>query len=270
LLLNDPDLLLLDEPTNFLDFEGLTWLEHYLLDSATTLLVVSHDRLFLDRVATQIFALQGTGVQGYRGNYSAYRSEYEVEKKSLERAYQDQQRLINRTEKQIRESKADRRSKRQARSRQKQLAKLTKLHRPDAEKRFHLDLAYSGRSGRKVIIFERVAKSFGERFLFRELSFEIRWGERIALIGPNGAGKSTLLKMIAGVEQPTAGQIRLGPAVSTAYFAQEREQLHPERSVLDEITAASDLDLAQARNHLGRYLFSGDDVFKKTASPQRR
>lgn len=266
LLLNDPDLLLLDEPTNFLDFEGLTWLEHYLLDSATTLLVVSHDRLFLDRVATQIFALQGTGVQGYRGNYSAYRSEYEVEKKSLERAYQDQQRLINRTEKQIRESKADRRSKRQARSRQKQLAKLTKLHRPDAEKRFHLDLAYSGRSGRKVIIFERVAKSFGERFLFRELSFEIRWGERIALIGPNGAGKSTLLKMIAGVEQPTAGQIRLGPAVSTAYFAQEREQLHPERSVLDEITAASDLDLAQARNHLGRYLFSGDDVFKKTAT----
>ena len=127
-------------------------------------------------------------------------------------------------------------------------------------------MAYSGRSGRKVIIFERVAKSFGERFLFRELSFEIRWGERIALIGPNGAGKSTLLKMIAGVEQPTAGQIRLGPAVSTAYFAQEREQLHPERSVLDEITAASDLDLAQARNHLGRYLFSGDDVFKKTAT----
>lgn len=266
LLLSDPDLLLLDEPTNFLDFEGLTWLERHLIDSPATLLVVSHDRFFLDRVAMQIFALQGNTVQSYRGNYSAYRSEYEAERKSMERAYLEQQRLIARTERQIRESKADRRSKRQARSRQKQLEKLTELHRPEAEKRFHLDLAYSGRSGRKVITAAGVARSFGARRLFEDLSFEIRWGDRVALVGPNGSGKSTLMKMIAGVEQPSAGEIRLGPAVSVAYFAQEREQLHPERSVLEEITAASDLDLPQARSHLGRYLFSGDDVFKKTAA----
>lgn len=266
LLLSDPDLLLLDEPTNFLDFDGLIWLERYLLESSATLLVVSHDRFFLDRVVTQIFALQENTVRGYRGNYSAYRSVYEDERKSSEKAYLEQQRLIALTERQIRESKADRRSKRQARSRQKKLDKLTPLHRPAGEQRFHLDLAFIGRSGRQVIIASDLAKSFGEKRLFEGLSFEIRWGDRVALVGPNGSGKSTLLKMITRTEQPSAGQIRLGPAVSAAYFAQEQEQLHSERTALEEITAASDLDLPQARQHLGRYLFSGDDVFKKIAT----
>ena len=266
LLLSDPDLLLLDEPTNFLDFDGLTWLERYLLESSSTLLVVSHDRFFLDRVVTQIFALEENSVHSYRGNYSAYRSAYAEERKSSEKAYLEQQRLIARTERQIRESKADRRSKRQARSRQKKLDKLTPLQRPAGEKRFHLDFTFSGRSGRQVITATDLAKSFGEKRLFKELSFEIRWGDRVALVGPNGSGKSTLLKMITGAEKPSAGQIRLGPAVSAAYFAQEQEQLDPERTALEEITFASDLDLPQARRHLGRYLFSGDDVFKKIAT----
>lgn len=266
LLLRDPDLLLLDEPTNYLDFDGLAWLEKYLVDSPATLLVVSHDRFFLDRVISQLFALEDQKLQGYRGNYSAYRTRYETEKKSREQAYREQQRLIAQAEKQIRESKADRRSKRQARSRQKQLDRRPPLHRPAPEKRFSLDLDYSGRSGRQVIIFEQVAKSFGDKILFDGLTFEIRWGDRVALIGPNGSGKSTLLKMITGIERPSAGQICLGSAVNVAYFAQEQEQLDPARTVLEEITAASSLDLKQARNYLGRYLFRGDDVFKKVAS----
>ncbi|NLA05513.1 MAG: ABC-F family ATP-binding cassette domain-containing protein, partial [Firmicutes bacterium] len=266
LLLGDPQLLLLDEPTNFLDFEGLAWLEKYLLDSPATLLVVSHDRFFLDRVVSQIFDLRAGNLHSYRGDYSAYRIRHEAQKKSARRAYREQQALIARTEKQIRQSKADRRSKRQARSRQKRLERLRPLGAPAAEKKFKLDLDYAGRSGRQVITFEEVSRSFGEKRLFEELSFQVRWGDRIALVGPNGAGKSTLLRMIAGLEQPSAGRIRLGPAVSVAYFAQEQEQLDPGSTVLEEIAAASDLGLKEARDHLGRYLFGGDDVFKKISS----
>ena len=266
LLLSDPELLLLDEPTNFLDFEGLAWLEKYLLDSPATLLVVSHDRFFLDRVVQQIFDLRAGMLQSYSGNYSDYRVRHEAQKKSAQHAYREQQELIARTEKQIRQSKADRRSKRQARSRQKALERLTLQRAPAAERRFKLHLDYSGRSGQQVIIFEKVSKAFDGKRLFDELSFQIRWGDRVALVGPNGAGKSTLLKMIAGLEQPSGGQIHLGPSVNVAYFAQEQEQLNPAGTVLEEITAASELDLEEARTHLGRYLFSGDDVFKKVSS----
>jgi ATP-binding cassette subfamily F protein 3 len=265
LLLRDPDLLLLDEPTNYLDFDGLAWLERYLADSRATMLIVSHDRYFLDRVVSQIFALEGLRLYSYRGNYSAYRDKHAAARKSLERAYREQQQLIEHTGMLIRESKADRRSKRQARSRQKMLDRLELLERPPEEESFHLNFDYTGRSGRQVVIFEQVRKSFGEKRLFDELNFEILWGDRVALVGPNGSGKSTLLKMIAGEERPGSGRIRLGPAVSVVYFAQEQEQLDPDRTVLEEITATSDLDLKQARNHLGRYLFRGDDVFKKVA-----
>ncbi len=266
LLLRDPDLLLLDEPTNYLDFEGLAWLERYLSDSRSTMLIVSHDRYFLDRVVSQIFALEGLRLYSYRGNYSDYRDKQAAARKSRERAYREQQQLIAHTGRLIRESKADRRSKRQARSRQKMLDRLELLERPPEEESFRLNFDYAGRSGRQVIIFEQVSKSFGEKRIFDEIDFEILWGDRVALIGPNGSGKSTLLKMIAGEERPGSGRIRLGPAVSVVYFAQEQEQLDPEHTVLEEITATSDLDLKQARNHLGRYLFRGDDVFKKVAS----
>ena len=265
LLLHDPHLLLLDEPTNYLDFEGLAWLESYLSESRSTMLIVSHDRFFLDRVVTQIFCLEGKKLYGYRGNYSAYRVKHEESRKSRERAYREQQQLIEHAGRLIRESKADRRSKRQARSRQKALERMELLERPPGEESFHLNFDFAGRSGRQVIIFDQVSKSFGEKRLFDELNFKIFWGDRVALIGPNGSGKSTLLKMIAGEEQPGLGKIRLGPAVRVIYFSQEQEQLNPHRSVLEEITASSDLDLKQARNHLGRYLFRGDDVFKKVA-----
>ncbi|MEW5784931.1 MAG: ABC-F family ATP-binding cassette domain-containing protein [Bacillota bacterium] len=263
LLLQEPDLLLLDEPTNFLDMEALYWLEKFLRDWPRALLVVSHDRYFLDRVAGRIFALERSKVKSYTGNYTAYLAQFQQEQADRERVYRRQQELLDRENKLIRESKADERSKRQARSRQKRLEKVEQVERPVEERSFNLGFDYAGRGSRVMISFEDIAKSFGEAALFQAINFEIRWGERVALVGPNGAGKTTLLKMIAGEVEPSAGKIRLGPAVRIVYFAQEQEQLDPGRTLIEEITAATDLDVKQARNHLGRYLFQGDDVFKK-------
>jgi ATP-binding cassette, subfamily F, member 3 len=263
LLLQDLDLLLLDEPTNFLDLTALEWLEKYLRDLRSALLVVSHDRFFLDRVASRIFALRGHQLKAYSGNYSAYQKKLESECLSTDREYKKQQLLKTREERLVREAKADERSKRQARSRQKRLDRLELVERLAPDKSFKPGLGYSGRSGRQVVIFDRVTKNFDQKNLFSDLSFEINWGDRIALIGPNGAGKSTLLKIISGSTRPTSGSIRLGPAVRVIYFDQEQEKLLPRQTLLETITAASELDLKEARNYLGRYLFRGDDVFKQ-------
>ncbi len=263
LLLQQPDLLLLDEPTNFLDLEGVEWLERYLRDSTSSLVVVSHDRYFIDKVAGRIFSLQEGSVKSYRGNYSAYLVQREQEREAAERAYRKRQALLEREERLIREAKMDERSKRQARSRQKRLDKLEAVERPVENRSFTPGFDYSGRGSRRVIRFEGVSKSYGHRVLFSDLSFEINWGDRVALVGPNGVGKSTLLKLIAAVEKPDKGRISLGPAVNVTYFAQEQDQLHPEHTLLDAIIASSDLDIKQARNHLGAYLFQGDAVYKK-------
>jgi len=265
LLLQDLDLLLLDEPTNFLDLAALEWLEKYLRDLNCALLVVSHDRYFLDRVVGKIFALKNHHLKSYQDNYSAYRQKLEHEQLSLEREYKKQQLLKSREERLVREAKADERSKRQARSRQKRLDNLVEVEHPDQEHSFSLGIGYSGRSGRLVVGFDDVSLSFGDNAILAKLSFEVRWGDRIALIGPNGAGKTTLLKLIAGELQPASGTIRLGPAVKVLYFSQEQEQLQQNRTLLETITDASQFDLKAARNHLGRYLFRGDDVFKKVS-----
>ncbi len=262
LLLQDLDLLLLDEPTNFLDLSALEWLEKYLRDYKGAVLVVSHDRYFLDRVVERIFALSKHHLKSYKGNYSSYQQKLEHERLSQQRDYQKQQLLKSREERLVREAKADERSKRQARSRQKRLDKLVEIERPDGGQGFSLGIKYSGRSGRLVVGFDAVNLSFDQSNLFSNLSFEIRWGDRVALIGPNGAGKTTLLKMIAGELEPDSGSIRLGPAVRVLYFSQEQEQLQGQRTLLETITEASELDPKAARNHLGRYLFRGDVVFK--------
>jgi len=265
LLLQNLDLLLLDEPTNFLDLSALDWLEKFLRDLNCALLVVSHDRFFLDRVVNRIFALRSHKIKAYSGNYSAYQKQLDLDRLSGERDYRHQQRIKARQERLVREAKADERSKRQARSRQKGLTKMEEIERPDEDRGFKLGLGYSGRSGRQVVIFDQVRKEFDGKAVFDDLSFEINWGDRIALIGPNGAGKSTLLKLIAGTLTPEAGAVRLGPAVRITYFDQEQEQLNPHLTLLETITAASELDLKEARNHLGRYLFKGDDVFKRVS-----
>jgi ATP-binding cassette, subfamily F, member 3 len=263
LLLQDLDLLLLDEPTNFLDLTALEWLEKYLRDLSSALIVVSHDRFFLDRVAGRIFALQGHSIKTYSGNYSAFQQQLAGESASAEREYRHLQLLKAREERLVREAKADQRSKRQARSRQKRLDKLEPVERHGRQQSFKLGLGYTGRSGRQVIVFDSVAKAFDQKTLFRNLTFEISWGDRIAFVGPNGAGKSTLLKIVSGALEPTTGTIRLGPAVKVLYFDQEQEQLHPQQTLLETITSASEMDIKEARNHLGRYLFRGDDVFKR-------
>ena len=308
LLLQDLDLLLLDEPTNFLDLSALEWLEKYLRELKCALIVVSHDRFFLDRVVSKIFALQGHSIKTYSGNYSAYQQQLALEQLSAERNYRQQQLLKEREERLVREAKADERSKRQARSRQKRLEKMEPLKGPgQRDESFKLGLGYTGRSSQQVIIFDQVCKEFQEnledstssagpdpagpdqgpdqgperagridltgesnkrkltpaKILFHDLSFEIRWGDRIALLGPNGSGKSTLLKLISGALKPTSGSIRLGPSVRVLYFDQEQEQLNPRQNLVETIISASDLDIRQARNHLGRYLFRGDDVFKQ-------
>ncbi len=265
LLLQDLDLLLLDEPTNFLDLSALEWLEKYLRDLTCALMVVSHDRFFLDRVVSRIFALRGSRVKSYSGNYSDYQKQLDQERLSTERDFRRQQLLKAREERMVREAKSDERSKRQARSRQKRLDKLEPVERHSREQSFKLGLGYTGRSGRQVIIFDRIGKKFDSKTIFSDLSFEIRWGDRIALIGPNGAGKTTLLKLASGEIKPTAGAVRLGPSVSVLYFDQEQEQLVPKQTLLETITTASDFDIKQARNHLGRYLFRGDDVFKQVS-----
>ncbi len=265
LLLQEQDLLLLDEPTNFLDLDALQWLEKYLHELSCALIVVSHDRYFLDRAVKRIFALQGTKVKTYSGNYSAFQRQLNEELLNSERERRHLELIKAREERLVREAKGDERSQRQAKSRQKRLEKMDSVELPPREQNFKLGLGYSGRSGRQVAIFDRVGISYEGAPVFADLTFEIRWGDRIALVGPNGSGKTTLLKLISGELQPTSGSIRLGSSVRVTYFSQEQEQLDPHRSLLETITAASELDQKEARNHLGRYLFRGDDVFKRVS-----
>ncbi|MBW6464487.1 MAG: ABC-F family ATP-binding cassette domain-containing protein, partial [Firmicutes bacterium] len=263
LLLQELDLLLLDEPTNFLDLLALQWLEKYLRDLSCAVIVVSHDRFFLDRSCNLIFALQNHSIKTYSGNYSAYQQKLEQERLSKDREYKQMLLHRAREERLVREAKADERSKRQARSRQKRLEKLETVTRVEDSHSFKLGLGYSGRSGRQVITFDQVSHHFDSKALFNQLSFEICWGDRIALIGPNGAGKTTLLKLISGALKPSHGHIRLGPAVRVLYFSQEQEHLVPHHDLIETIINSSDLNVKEARNLLGRYLFRGDDVFKQ-------
>ncbi len=262
LLLAEPDLLLLDEPTNFLDQEGLEWLERYLQEWRRTLLVVSHDRFFLDRLVGKIFLIEGHGLKAYRGNYSAFVEQRRLENVTRERAYRKQQAVIADEEKYIREAKGDERSQRQAASRQKKLAGLEPVERPAAGTTFHLKLDYTGGGGRLALSFDRVGKAYGPKEVLRDLSFKIYWGDRAALVGPNGSGKTTLLRLVAGEEEPTRGLVHFGAAVKPVYFSQEQEYLVPERTLLEEISISGGLDRQRARDLLGRYLFRGDDVFK--------
>ena len=263
LLLEDHDLLLLDEPTNYLDTEAVEWLEEFLKSWRGTLLVVSHDRFFLDQVVNGVAHMENHNLTVYQGNYSDFIKQYNMQKLSLEKAYQKQQEFKKKEEEFIRTSGAGEREKRQAKSREKRLEKLESIEKPQKEKELSLDFNYIGRAGQEVVVFEEVSKYFGETVLFRDASFRIMWGDKVALVGPNGAGKTTLLKIITGQSAASRGIVKLGPGVKTAYFDQEQGQLDLTKTVLEEIMDSFSLTLTEARNFLGRYLFQGEEVFKK-------
>ncbi|NLX91492.1 MAG: ABC-F family ATP-binding cassette domain-containing protein [Firmicutes bacterium] len=266
LLLREPDLLLLDEPTNSLDSESVEWLENYLGSWRGGLLVVSHDRFFLDRIAGKIVVLENKKLRSYRGNFSSFMAQREVERVTLEKAYKKQEATIKKDLEFIRNASGDERAKRQARSREKRLAKLDLLQKPDAAKSWKTRFGYAGRGNRSVVVLEKVAKSFGPLTVFTDVTFKINWGDRVAIVGPNGAGKTTLLRIITGGETFDSGIVEIGQGIRIAYFDQEHKSLKSELTVLENIIEASGMTEAEARRYLGSYLFQGDMVFKKVHS----
>ena len=265
-LLLRPDLLMLDEPTNHLDLKTLEWLENFLREYVGTVIVISHDRYFLDRVVSRVLDLSFGRVEDYPGNYSKYlllRGE-RIERAMLE--FEAQQEQIAKTEDFIRRYKAGQRAK-QARGRQKQLNRLERVGRPKEKDKLHLSLQTDLRSGRLVLATEDLGVGYrrreGAQLLFKSPDLEIERGERVAIIGPNGSGKSTFLKTIMGELTPLSGEVELGPNVRVAYYAQSHEGLNFENSVLEEILWEHPMTEGAARNLLGRFLFSNDDVYKK-------
>lgn len=260
-LVRRPDYLFLDEPTNHLDMDMLEWLEGYLLSYGGGILIVSHDRYFLDRVATGILELSHGKVTKYKGNYSRYVEQHDQQQMALERAYKKQQEHIHETEEYIRKYKAGIKAK-QARGRQSQLDRLERIEWQPDEASLRFNFKPAEECGQKVLTLDKVSGGFADRQLFDHLSLLLRRGEAAALIGPNGAGKTTLIRMIMGEKEPTDGHITLGSKVHIGYFAQEHTELHGAWTVLDEIMNAFSYGEDEARSALGHFLFRGDDVFK--------
>ena len=264
LLLQKPDLLLLDEPTNHLDLSALDWLEHYLSEYKGTLLVVSHDRYFLDHVCTHISELLLGTLEQYTGNYSSYMTQRAERFEIRMRAWEQQQKMIAREEAIIARYKSFNREKsiKAAESREKRLEKVERLERPEDEHQVRFRFEAKRRTGDDVMLIRDYSKSFGDRTLFKNVNLTLRAGDRVALLGPNGIGKSTLLKCLMGEETPDTGAVRWGANVDTGYYDQKQEGLHPEKTVLDEVwDAFPRLEQSQVRGALGLFLFTGEDVF---------
>lgn len=263
LLLRSPEILILDEPTNHLDIKALEWLEGFLGDYAGAVLVVSHDRYFLDRLVTKIFYLSSLGLKAYSGNYSEFEWQLATEEKTLEREAEQQAKKIARLEEYIRRNKAGVNS-RQARGRELQLQKIKPVIQANMNKQVSISLKSSSRSGDRVLEIEDLAVAFGSRQLFSHVELKLRRGDRVALLGANGVGKTSLLKAIMGVV-PYRGRVRLGANVRIGYYSQEHEELSVSGTVIDEIRSASDLKDPEIRQLLARYGFTGEDVFKDIA-----
>lgn len=266
LLAANPDCLLLDEPTNHLDTSSVEWLEDYLSSYAGTLLIVSHDRMLLERVATRIIEVRNGRLYSFPGNYSNYLKQRAAQDLAWERAYQRQQEYISKTQEFITRYKAGVKA-RQARGRQAQLSRLERLEKPQDDKVIATwPLPQVPPSGEDVLEVQGMCKSFDEMELLNRVNAKIRRGDKVALIGPNGSGKTTFLRILQGLETAQTGQIKWGSRVRTAYFAQENENLNPENTLLEEIYSSFSLTLEQSRTYLGSILFSGDEVFKKVNS----
>ncbi len=267
LLVTKPDVLLLDEPTNHLDLSSITWLETYLQNYSGAVLIVSHDRYFLNRVVTKVVELESGSLTTYLGNYS----DYSVKKQQLRAArlkeYMNQQQEIKHQEEVIAKLRSFNREKsiKRAESREKMLAKMTPVEKPQEEtSAFHLELSPSCTSGNDVLSISDLGKSFGTQNLFQHVDMEIKRGEHVAVIGDNGTGKTTLLKILNGLIPADHGSFLLGTNVYIGYYDQEHHVLHSEKNIFDEISDDyPDLTNTEIRNTLAAFLFTGDDVYKQ-------
>jgi len=266
LLLTKPDILLLDEPTNHLDMESIAWLETYLRNYSGAVIIVAHDRYFLDRVVTKIIELDMGHCTVFSGNYSAYSDKKAMLRDAAIRAYLNQQQEIRHQEDVIAKLKSFNREKsiKRAESREKMLDKIERLEKPtQANDSMDIRLEPDVVSGNDVLTVTDLSKSFDTQTLFTNVDFEIKRGERVAIIGNNGTGKTTLLKIINGIIPADSGQIRLGSKVHIGYYDQEHQVLHMDKTLFQEIQDTyPNMNNTQIRNTLAAFLFTGDDVFK--------
>ncbi len=264
LLLAKPNLLLLDEPTNHLDLETRNWLEEYLKTYPHAYVVISHDRYFLDVTVDRIAEIWNKRVYFYPGNYEQYIAQKTQRREQLEAAHRNQRERIEQLEAFINRFRYQATKAKQVQSRIKELERMERIEVPHEEKTVHFTFPQPPASGRIVAEFKDVEKSYGANEVFRDASFVVERGDRIALVGHNGAGKSTLIKLLAGIEQSTRGDCRLGHNVEADYYAQDQyKQMNPDARVLDDIwSLAPGRNQTELRNLLGCFLFSADDVFK--------
>ena len=266
ILLQKPDIMLLDEPTNHLDIHVVRWLENHLNNYNGTVLVISHDRYFLDNVCTGIAEIENKGLLYFEGNYTEYYEKKQKLKEVMAKQYSLQQREIKRLQEIIDQFKSYNREKslKQARSREKQLNKIKLMTTPFREEAINVSFKVDRESGNDVLFVEDISKTYSNHTLFENFSMHVRKGDRIAVIGENGCGKSTLLKIIKGIVQPDTGEIRYGSRVSTGYYDQSVATLDANKDILSEIyDEFPNYELSRLRKIAGVFLFKGDDVFKK-------
>lgn len=261
LLLRKPHLLLLDEPTNHLDIEATEWLENYLANYKGAMVLVSHDRYFLDRTVEKIWELEQGRLRHYQGNYTQYLEQKEGRTKEEKKRYRLQKREISRQEEFIRKNIAGQKTK-QAQSRRKMLQKMKRVSRPQKEEKIAIRFSCQVRGGNEVLQVSHLSKSFAGKPLFEDLSFELQRGDRWGIVGPNGTGKTTLLKIIMGEESPSNGQIKIGRGIKLGYYDQHLAELNPQNSILEEVWLADPkMEREELRSFLGKLLFTKEDVF---------
>ncbi|MDY2685420.1 MAG: ABC-F family ATP-binding cassette domain-containing protein [Selenomonadaceae bacterium] len=262
-LMREPDFLFLDEPTNHLDIEHIEWLEKFLCEYPGGVLIISHDRYFLDKVATKILELDHKQVTTYAGNYTYFMRVKTQRRAALQSAYEKQQEHIRKTEEYIRKYKAGIKSK-QARGRASQLKRLERVVLPPEDASFdYFAFHKPPECAQRVAELEDVSFAFGEHEIFRHVDLLIRNGDGVALVGPNGAGKTTLLRVLIGELEAASGRVKIGSRVKIGYFSQQHEGLHKENTILEELNFEFGLDEEQARRYLGAFLFRGDDVLRR-------
>jgi ATP-binding cassette subfamily F protein 3 len=267
LLLADPDVLLLDEPTNHLDLESLLWLEDHLLHSKQAMIIISHDRAFLNRLVTRVLELEQGRLHEYSGNYDRYLEEKARRQEIQLASFKNQQARVQEMERFVARNRYRKSTARQAQSRLKHMARMELVEAPEGTAALEVSFPEPPHCGKRVLELCAVGKCYGDQVVYQDIDLVVERGDRIAFLGPNGAGKSTLLKLLAGVEEPTSGELRLGHQVIRGYYAQHQmEQLSANLTVMQEVTrVAGDMTLTQIRGSLGAFLFRGEDVEKKVA-----